>query len=119
MNVNEAPSLVVGFEYGEAEKQSNLLKYLGNLLTDFVDLPIAVEVIAYNSGISLLVRGQTQFSDQVRGLQSRGVVFRACRNAMNSRNLSEEALTNGVSPVPSGVGRIVKAQLEGAVYFKA
>lgn len=59
------------------------------------------------------------FNSEIVSLQNSGVVFNACRNAVNSHGVVKEDLLDRVSVVPSGVGRLTKAQLlEGAVYLK-
>ena len=117
-NIN-TPTLVIDFEHDDATKQEHLLLHITNLLRDFGNNPLVVEVVAYGPGIMLLVQSKTQFTDQITELQTQGVVFHACQNAMNSFDIQASDLVNSATPVPSGVGRIVKAQLEGSVYFKA
>lgn len=112
-------SLVIDFDNDDKTKQDNLLSRITNVLRDFGQQPISVEVVAYGSGVLLLVIDKAYFSERIIELQTQGVVFRACQNAMNKFNLTEEDLLAEVTTVPSGVGRIVKAQLEGSAYFKA
>ncbi len=112
------PALVIDFEHDDPIKQDHLLTHITNLLRDFGDNPITVEVVAYGPGVMLLVKEKTEFEERIKELQSNNVIFHACRNAMNTFRLQEDSLLENVTAVPSGVGRIVKAQLEGSVYFK-
>jgi intracellular sulfur oxidation DsrE/DsrF family protein len=114
----KTPRLVIDFEHSDTQKQDHLLLYITNLLRDFDSQPLVVEVVAYGPGVMLLVRGKTEFSERIKELQFKGVVFRTCRNAMNTFDIQDNLLLEDVTPVPSGVGRIVRAQLEGSVYFK-
>lgn len=113
------PALVVDFEYDDPTKQDHLLLHITNLLRDFGEQPLKVEVVAYGPGIMLLVTDKSEFYDRVKQLQLQGVVFHTCKNAMKMFDVLDADLLDNVTPVPSGVGRIIKAQLEGSVYFKA
>lgn len=112
------PALVIDFEHDDRQKQEHLLLHITNLLKDFGDRPLLVEVVTYGPGIMLLVSHKTEFSEQVAQLQQLGVQFDACKNAMKKFDIKEDDLLAGITPVPSGVGRIVKAQLDDYVYFK-
>ena len=112
------PKLVIDFEHDDATKREHLLLHITNLLRDFGDDPLSVEVVAYGPGIMLLVATKTEFADRISELMERGVILHACRNAMNTFNIEDKDLVAGSTPVPSGVGRIVKAQIEGSVYLK-
>lgn len=118
MSPTNSPALVIDFEHDDHEKQEHLMLHITNLLKDFGNIPLQVEVVCYGPGIMLLVSSKTDFSQQITQLQQQGVQFRACRNAMNMFEVEEKDLIQGVTIVPSGVGRIVKAQLDGYVYFK-
>ncbi len=112
------PSLVIDFEHDDDTKQNHLMVHVTNLLKDFDNDPLNVEVVCYGPGIMLLVAEKTKYEEQISELQARGVVFHACRNAMSMFNVTDEELISDATPVPSGVGRIVKAQIEGSVYLK-
>lgn len=111
--------LVIDFEHDDYVKQEHLLLHIKNLLRDFEDKPLLVEVVAYGPGVMLLDARKTDFSDRIVRLQQQGVQFEACRNAMKKFGIEDKDLLADITPVPSGVGRIVKAQLGGYVYFKA
>lgn len=113
------PSLVIDFEYNDTTKQDNLLIHIANLLKDLDEQKLAIEVIAYGPGIMMFVKNSDSFDERIKELQSQGVLFHVCRNAMNKYDINDEALLDAVTPVPSGIGRLVKAQLEGSIYFKA
>ncbi len=118
MNTSNTNKLVVDFEHDDTKKQENLFLRLNNLLNDFAEAPLSVEVVAYGPGIKMLLKENVVSVKEVKQLQGRNIQFRACQNAMRMFEVSEDQLIDGVRPVPSGVGRIVKAQLEGYAYFK-
>lgn len=110
--------LVIDFEHDDHTKREHLLLHITNLLRDFGEKPIVVEVVAYGPGIMLLVAAKTEFAERINELKERGVIFHACHNAMKKFNINDSDLVAEATAVPSGVGRIVKAQLEGSVYLK-
>lgn len=118
LNTN-TPALVIDFEHDDTAKQDNLLAHITNLLRDLGEQRLAIEIVAYGPGIMMLVANKSEFSERIKELQSKGVLFHTCRNAMNKYDIHDDALLDSVTPVPSGVGRIIKAQLEGSIYFKA
>lgn len=60
-----------------------------------------------------------EFYDVINTLQERGVTFRACQNAMDMFDLTEDDLIDGVEPVPSGVGELARLQELDFGYIKA
>lgn len=110
--------LIVDFACDAQEKQQSLTRHLHHLLVDFGDTPILIEVVAYGPGLDLLLVNGSKVTDDIASLRAKGVVFLACHNTMVSRGISEAELLPGISIVPAGVARIVKAQLEGSVYYK-
>lgn len=60
-----------------------------------------------------------RFLGLINSLQERNVEFRACRNAMNALDVTEEELVNGVEPVPTGVGELARLEELDYGYIKA
>ena len=120
LNTGRADSvLIVDFEHRGHQKQQALLVHLENMLIDLGDRKLGVEVVVYGLGLAMLVQAQSGYSQQVHQLQAKGAVFSACSNAMAAQGVNSGDLLDGTIVVPSGVGRIVQEQLDGAIYFKA
>lgn len=117
-STNDSRLLAVAFDYREHQKQKDLITHLNNLLNDLNGIELAIEVVAYGPGIFLLMSEHAEFREEIASLQGHGVAFNACRNAMNSHGVVDDDLLDGVGVVPSGVGRLTKAQLDGAIYLK-
>lgn len=119
ITMTEQPSrLVIDFEHNDIQQQKNLMTHLANLLKDFGDTPLTVEVVVYGPAIQFVTTSPATFADHIATLQSRGVKFLACKNAMKRFGIQEDQLLDGVTPIPSGVGALVKKQLDGYVYLK-
>lgn len=83
-----------------------------------------IQVVAHGKGIDFLLKDAADakgnpYVINLEQLASKGVVFKACRNTLASRNLGDDAVEDGVTVVPSGVAEIAKLQArEGFVYLK-
>lgn len=79
-----------------------------------------VEVVMHAKGIGLAL-SETDAADlqrRVSELARAGVVFAACANTLEKRNLSREALLPQAVVVDSGVAEIVRKQEQGWAYIK-
>ncbi|QKQ98300.1 hypothetical protein GKQ38_02090 [Candidatus Nanohaloarchaea archaeon] len=54
----------------------------------------------------------------IQDLLDQGVEVKACSNSLESRNITEEDLIEGVSPVSSGVGELTRLQDNGYAYVR-
>jgi intracellular sulfur oxidation DsrE/DsrF family protein len=83
-----------------------------------------IVVVAFGYGIDFLVEGAhdsrgNTFEAPVSALASSGVEFRACRNTLNARRISETSLLMEAKVVPAGVVEIARLQFEdGYAYLK-
>jgi len=98
------------------QKWAGVLKSVQNLIKEF-DAEIEVEVVTHGEGIGLGLRGSPQLR-QVRELLDQGVVIAACANTLHARNIGPEGLIDGVVVVSSGVGEVVRKQVEGWIYLR-
>lgn|SRR5690606_4712468 len=89
---------------------SNILKALPNA---------KIEVVCHSQGINLLVASQSKAVKHVKELIERGVVFAACENTMERKQIMKEDLLPGVTTVPSGMAELVLKQEMGWIYVKA
>lgn len=81
---------------------------------------IAIEVVAYGPGLSILTPKSEQAA-RVRSLAQQNIQFSACRNTMTNitaRTGKTPQLTQGVKIVPAGVGRIIELQEQGYAYVR-
>jgi intracellular sulfur oxidation DsrE/DsrF family protein len=81
---------------------------------------IAVEIVAYGLGLSLLTKKSGQ-ADRVESLAMSDITFSACGNTMNKvaeKSGKMPVLLEGVGQVPAGVARIMELQEQGYAYVR-
>lgn len=106
------------FHVNEPDRWSRSLLNIKNLLRDVGAGKITVEVVANGSGVLPYSQGEKELLDQMTELQKQGVVFVACRNALNMHKINEKSLPPFISVVPAGITEIVRKQTEGHAYVK-
>jgi len=83
-----------------------------------------IVVVAFGYGVDFLVEGAKDargntFEAAVASLTSSGVEFRACRNTLTARRISEQSLLMDAKVVQAGVVEIARLQFdEGYAYIK-
>lgn len=83
-----------------------------------------IVVVAFGYGVDFLVEGAKDargntFEAAVAALTSSGVEFRACRNTLTARRISEQSLLMDARVVQAGVVEIARLQFdEGYAYIK-
>lgn len=81
---------------------------------------VAVEVVAYGPGLSLLTQGGDQAA-RVKSLALQEITFSACGNTlakMEKKSGQRPRLVEGVQVVPAGVRRIMELQQQGYTYLR-
>jgi intracellular sulfur oxidation DsrE/DsrF family protein len=81
---------------------------------------VAVEVVAYGPGLTLLTDKSTE-SQRVASLAMQDITFSACGNTMKKvakKTGSMPVLIDGVQVVPAGVPRIMELQEGGYAYIR-
>ena len=81
---------------------------------------IAVEVVAYGPGLTMLTDKSTQ-AQRVASLAMQDITFSACGNTMKKvakKSGSMPVLIDGVQVVPAGVQRIMELQEGGYAYIR-
>lgn len=81
---------------------------------------VAIEVVAYGPGLSLLTQGGDQ-SERVKSLALQDITFSACGNTMakmEEKSGKKPQLVEGVQVVPAGVRRIMDLQQQGYTYLR-
>lgn len=111
----------VVFHIDETQKWSLLLLNVKNLLASYADKPeaVTIEVLANAEAVDYYVlNADVTVQTHMRELFERGITFRACNNALVSRNISAESVLPMVKIVPSGVRHLVDQQTRGYAYIK-
>jgi intracellular sulfur oxidation DsrE/DsrF family protein len=81
---------------------------------------IAVEIVAYGPGLSILTPKSKQ-AKRIASLAQQNITFSACGNTMKGIKKKTghlPKLIKGVQVVPAGVGRIMELQEKGYAYVR-
>lgn len=81
---------------------------------------IAIEVVAYGPGLTLLTAGNKN-AERVKSLALQDITFSACGNTMKkvaAKTGEMPVLTEGVGVVPAGAIQIMKLQEAGYSYLR-
>jgi intracellular sulfur oxidation DsrE/DsrF family protein len=81
---------------------------------------VAIEIVAYGPGLSMLIGGAKQ-SKRVTSLAQQEITFSACGNTMKKVEKKQGkslVLSEGVKVVPAGVLRIMELQEQGYSYVR-
>lgn len=112
--------VVIQVSTDDARTQTIALNNAVNLQKAFGMDNVAVEVVAYGPGLSMLIASAPQ-SQRVSSLAKQDIVFSACGNTMKrieKKDGKAVVLSEGVRVVPAGVARIVELQEQGYQYVR-
>ena len=101
----------------DPDQQRTCLTIAHNLLKDDSVHIDDVVIVAQARGIEPVL-ADGDYADRVRTLQDEGVTFRACGNTLESREMDESDLVDGVEVVPSGAGELTRLQDDGYAYIR-
>ena len=108
---------VVHLVSGDESEHDAALAITGNLLNDETGSIDDVAVVVQAGGIdAVTTRGD--HGEEVRSLLDRGVSFAACENTLDTNDLDESDLIDGVETVPEGAVEVTRLQDEGYAYIR-
>ena len=102
-----------------ADSWNQLLGNINNVQTAFGADNVAIEVVAYGKGLSLLLKTNATYEERIKAAANKGVVFAACQNSMRLRNVKTEDLFPFSTQVDSGVAELIRKQEAGWIYVRA
>lgn len=109
---------VVEINNENAEEWRNILNNVETLQDAFWPEQTAIEVVAHDKGLSLLLNQDNALRERLRRLAERGVVLAACQSTMRLRHIEKDALLPFAITVDSGVAEIIRRQAGGWAYLK-
>ena len=115
-----ANKLVIQVSSSDEVTQKIALNNAVNMQKEYGQDNIAIEVVAYGPGLSLLTAKSTQ-KQRVASLAMQDITFSACGNTMKKmakKSGAEPMLIDGVQVVPAGVKRIMELQQQGYAYIR-
>ena len=113
---NTNAGIVVHLDEAGPDKHASVLRNIGNLLDELGD-GTEIELVTHGAGLAAAIT-DSPHAAQVRELLSRGVSVAACANTMREKNVSVDALIEGVHVVPAGIAELVRKQREGWAYVR-
>lgn len=118
--MNIVPEYKVIFHIDELNKWKLLLGNVSNLLNSMNNDKLYVEVLANSEAVKYYDTNQDLTADinTMESLNSKGVKFVACNNALMAYGIEKDNLSRFIDIVPAGVVELVKKQSEGYVYIK-
>lgn len=106
------------FHVDELDKWKLLLKNVSNLL-EAVDInKCSIEVLANSEAVKFYASNFNSDINVMENLNSNGVKFVACNNALIANKIKKEDLNYFIEVVPVGVLELVIKQSEGYAYIK-
>ncbi|MGE5607842.1 MAG: DsrE family protein [Bacillota bacterium] len=78
-----------------------------------------IEVVAHGNALGFLLTSNRVMQERMKSMADAGVVFAACQNTMNRKNVTEKDLMPFVTTVDSGVAEVVRKQEDGWSYIKS
>ncbi len=116
----ELHKLVIQVSTDDPRTQTIALNNAVNLQKVYGMDNVAIEIVAYGPGLSLL-RASGDNSQRVESLGLQQITFSACGNTMSKLEAREGKaveLAGGVQVVPAGVARILELQEQGYHYLR-
>jgi len=112
--------LVIQVSTDDARTQKIALNNAVNLQKELGIDSVAIEIVAYGPGLSLLTAKSKQ-ADRVKSLAMQNITFSACGNTMKKvekKTGKKPKLVDGVGVVSAGVSRILALQEDGYAYLR-
>lgn len=119
-DMGPAHKLVIQVSTNDAQTQTIALNNAVNMQKEFGLDNIAIEIVAYGPGLSLMTKDSPQ-EQRVASLALQDITFSACGNTMKkvaSKTGQMPVLIDGVQVVPAGVKRIMELQEQGYAYIR-
>ena len=101
----------------DPESQQALINNIQNVKNTW-GTKVAIEVVALGPGIELVMSEKSVVAEDVVKMLKIGVIFVACENTMNKKNITKSELIENVGTVPSGVAEIILKEEQGWSYIK-
>jgi hypothetical protein len=102
---------------GDETEQETALAIARNILDDETGSVDDVAVVVQAGGMKVIETGE-ESEAQVRDLLDDGVSFKACSNTLDTMDLDESDLVEGVETVPEGAVEVTRLETDGYAYMR-
>lgn len=114
--------VVIQVSSGNPADQTLALNNAVNVQKSFAPGEVAIEVVAYGPGLSILTKDpKNKEAQRVASLAKSDITFSACGNTMKGiekKTGKKPVLIDGVKVVPAGVVRIMELEKQGYAYIR-
>lgn len=112
--------LVIQVSTDDERTQKIAINNAVNVQKDYGIDNVAIEIVAYGPGLSILTPKSKQ-AKRIESLAQQNITFSACNNTMKGikkKTGKMPVLIKGVQVVPAGVSRIMELQEKGYAYVR-
>ena len=115
----EAPmQMKAVFHIDEIEKWNLLIANVQNLLKAITESMFEIEIVANSAAVKEYLINDSNFTDELTELSTKGIKICACKNALNGLNIKQDEIFEFVTIVPVGVKELIEKQNDGFAYIK-
>jgi hypothetical protein len=114
--LRQQEGLMAVFHVDETAKWSLALTNLENVLNEIGEEKAKLELVANAEAVKGFL--DPSLTSRMEALNSRGVRFMACRNALKAFDLEPASLPGFIQVVPAGVVELIRKQSEGYAYVR-
>lgn len=101
------------------DQWTGVLNNVENLQRAFGGEQTEIEVVAHSNGLGLVLKTNEALANRMKAISATGVVFAACENTMQKKDVTKSDLLPFVRTVDSGVTEVVRKQEAGWSYVKS
>lgn len=102
---------------GDETEQETALAIARNLLEDETGSIEDVAIVVQADGVNAITTG-VETEDQVKALLDDDVSFKACRNTLDTMDLDESDVIEGIETVPEGAVEVTRLETDGYAYIR-
>lgn len=109
---------VMQMTVGDSDAQRRAFLQIAKVLEDIGPEKVAIEVVAYDSGVTALLANNNDTAMLLAALALQGVRFKACRISMKAHELADADFPMEVEFVPAGAPEMIRLQMQGYRYWR-
>ena len=106
------------FHIDEIEKWKLLIGNVRNLLKVLTENMFEIEIVANSAAVKEYLINNSNFTNELTELSTKGIKICACKNALNGLNIKQNEIFEFVKIVPVGVKELIEKQNDGFAYIK-
>jgi intracellular sulfur oxidation DsrE/DsrF family protein len=113
--IDNQRQIVFSIKSADEEEINHVLSSANNVLKFYGPENVHMRIVAYYHGIKALLKSEKEIAVRVDALMQYDVEFVACRNTMQTKNIKEDELIDGVDIVTAGIVEMIERVQDGWV----